>query len=117
METKKFVQFGTFPIVILGIPLIILPLKSYESGFLKLWALFMLAYQHYWIGSVAIGISLFFFIYTIKNDAIEVNTDNLVISGIYSKSIDYSQIVKIDTISTLPKSEARTNGSYLMGQA
>jgi hypothetical protein len=43
-----------------------------------------------WIGFVVIVISILFFLYTIKNDAIKANTDNLVISGMYSKSIDYS---------------------------
>ena len=35
----------------------------------------------------------------------------------YSKSINYSQIVRIDTMSFIPKSEERTNGSYFMGKS
>lgn len=70
-----------------------------------------------WIGCVALVIGILSFFYTIKNDDIIVNKDNLVISGIYSKSIDYSQIIGIDTISAMPAIAARTNGSFFMNQA
>jgi hypothetical protein len=69
------------------------------------------------IGYVVIVIAILSFFYTIKNDDIKANKDNLVISGIYGKSINYSQIIKIDTISVIPEIESRTNGSYLMSQA
>ena len=241
METKKFVQFGTFPIIIFGIPLIMFSLQSYDAGFFETWGLiyvglsalmigcilfmykmvieidenqisfkfgiglFKRTYQIYdltscssvrssllngfgirkiangwlynisgldaielqfidkknvirigtnkpdeisrivnnlvekklninespsiaskytlptstqfWIGSVAIAMAILFFLYTNKNDAIRANNDKIIISGIYSKSIDYSQIASIDTLSAIPEREARTNGSYFRGQA
>ena len=61
--------------------------------------------------------AILFFLYTNKNDAIRANNDKIIISGIYSKSIDYTQIASIDTLSAIPEREARTNGSYFRGQA
>jgi len=70
-----------------------------------------------WISLFVVALFGMFFLYTIKNDGITINKDTLDISGVYSKSIDYSQIIKIDTISTVPEIEIRTDGSFFMNQA
>jgi len=70
-----------------------------------------------WISLFVVLIAVLFFLYINKNDTITANKDNLNISGIYSKSIDYSQIIKVDTISTIPEIELRTNGSFFRSQA
>jgi hypothetical protein len=69
-----------------------------------------------WIGSVVVLTAVLNFFYINKKDDIIANKDNLNISGTYSKSIDYSQIIRIDTISVMPKIELRTDGSSFRSQ-
>lgn len=71
-----------------------------------------------WIFYVVVSIILIVsFYFTERNEHIVTNKYNLDIPGIYSKSIDYSQIIKIDTISTIPNIELKTNGSFSRNRA
>jgi hypothetical protein len=49
-----------------------------------------------------------------KDTKYELSDKAITINGMYGLSVDYSKIIRIDTISSLPKIKARTNG-YALG--
>ena len=141
METKKFIQNGTFPIIIFGIPLFLFCLKSYDVGFFETLGLIYVGLSALMLGcilfmykmvieidenqiSFKFGVGLFKRTYPINELISCSSVRSSLLSGFGIRKIANGWLYNISGLDAIElrfidkKNGIRigTNGSYFMGQ-